>query len=900
MSGAGSGSAEDRGSDNEYKRTFLQGIEQEGIEYNKEIISMYKQYKSSRDKEMNSGSYWSDKTPYPFFNLIEPKISMVQPLIANAKAFSDNAIVVISRLGGEGRDLPQEQYKWNGGGKSDVTTVSDRTYLELTSEEEDLLELVGSEFSNVIVLLNTCNAMELGFLEDAKYGVDAALNVSCPGQSGSISIAKILKGEVNPSGKTTDIYAYDLTTAATYANAPNGQNTTAGKNGEKQYQGGGNYIDYSEGIYVGYKWYETADTEGYWDARGGYENVVQYPFGYGKSYTQFAWNVMSVTPASGSRVTEDTEVTIVVSVTNEGTVPGRDVLQLYYTPYYKQGETQIEKSSVNLGEFEKTEVLYPKDQADTTHPYEQLVTIKFRVSDMKSYDYAGVKTENGGYVLEKGEYSLTLRTDSHTVADAEGKGATITYSIEDDIILDTDETTGNSVENRFTGDQATDNGISIDGSNTGANIKYMSRANFEETFPVMSTEKRSKDSKLVAQKDNWLSDRKNTDVMPTQGVDSGVRLYTGDNYSEMNEDVIFTYGNPENFDDEALWDELLNQLPVSELVGLVEGGGYQTAAAPSIGKPAVTDLDGPSGLNDTNMTVADKKEAAWTSFPVETVMGQTWSKRLAYVYGLAVGNEACNGKFPVSGWYAPAVNIHRSPFDGRNFEYFSEDPYLSGILGANTVEGATSNGLYCYIKHFAVNETEFNRSGLYTWLTEQALREIYLKPFEICVKEGEANAIMSSFNRIGATWAGGSYALLTEVLRNEWGFKGSVVTDYSSGGTYMSVDQGVRAGGDLWLNGARSVLLNNGISDKSSATAISCMRDAAKNIVYTHCNTLYRLDQFIKNPDANNKFTVQLGSRAASGAVPYWLIGLIAADVVIVAALVFWGIRIFKPKTENK
>lgn len=889
MSGAGSGSAEDRGSKNEYRRTFLQGMEEAGFAYNKELIERYESYKDGREQ----GDYWNQA--YPFFNLIEPEADYIRPLIADAQAFSDTAFVVISRLGGEGQDLPREQRKWND------ATDGARSYLQLSTEEEDLLELVNENFGTVVVIINACNAMELGFLEDAR--IDAAISVGGPGQSGSVAISEILRGDITPSGKTVDTYAYDLTTAATYANAPNCRELNAADGGVRSYTNGGNYIDYAEGIYVGYKWYESADTQGFWDTpfaenkwgiSNGSEDVVQYPFGYGLSYTDFEWRVQSVSPADGSTIDENTEITVTVWVSNVGAYEGQDTVQLYYEPPYYEGS--VEKSSVNLAAFAKTEILETDGDRNA-----QLLTLTFRAEDMKSYDDYG-KNENGfcGYLLENGDYIFTLRTDSHTVSSA--ANATFTYHIEEDILLETDSATGNPVENRFVGDAVNDDdGISIDGRNTDQNISYMTRMNFTSTFPTVQG-RRTKHSRISSLADDWLPTHKETNVMPEQGRTLDDPLFLCEEDGSLNTDLVLELG-AEYADadaDEAqtaLWNDFLDQITRNELVGLVEGGGYRTAAIPSINKPEVTDLDGPSGLNDSNMTAADKEAKGWTSFPVETVMGQTWNARLSYVYGLAVGNEAA--KTQVGGWYAPAVNIHRSPFDGRNFEYYSEDAYLSGIMGAETVRGALNNGLYCYVKHFAVNETEYGRSGLYTWLTEQTLREIYLRPFEICVKEGKANAVMSSFNRIGATWAGGSYPLLTEVLRDEWGFRGSVVTDYSNGGTYMNVDQGIRAGNDLWLNGSRSPVLSAGMKDKTSATAVSCSREAAKNILYTYCNTRY-LQSIYEPSEDEERFKTELGSRAAGMATPYWLIGLIAIDIAVLAGLGVWVYFLYirKPKVK--
>lgn len=860
LSGAGSGSSEERGSG--VKTTLLGAFSSRGIQTNPDLNQAYKNYSEARD----NGDYWN--AAYPFFNLIEPSYSSIEPLMDSALEYSSNAIVVISRLGGEGQDLPHTQKKLTQ--KEDTS----KTYLQLSTEEEDLLDGVTSAgFTNVIVLLNTCNTMELGFLKDDS--IDAAMLVSAPGQSGALSIVDALKGDINPSGRLSDTYPYDLTTDASYANCPNCRETNSAKGGIRNYTNGGQYIDYQEGIYVGYKWYETADEEGYFDSIDnqygkGYQGVVEYPFGSGLSYSSFDWKVESISPEAGSIINPDTTITMKVSVTNTSMVGGKDVVSIYYSaPYTKGG---IEKASVNLADFDKTQTL-EKNNGDKSS---QLMTLSFKASDMKSYDSDDVnKNDFKGYEMEEGDYVISLRKDAHTLAGI--KNDTVTYHLGQTYKLDKDETTGAAVKNRFTGDDA-EGEVSIDGSDSNADITYLTRKDFKSSFPVRATSSRAKSNSIKALGDHWLTDKNDTDETYTQNDKStDYKLYTDS--STLNKDLILKLGSDYNASE---YESMLNQMSVSELNSLIEGAGYRTYQVDSIGKPEIQDLDGPSGLNDTNMS-ADTK-AKWTSFPVETLLAQTWSKRTAYVYGLAVGNEA--SQTSVGGWYAPACNIHRNAFDGRNFEYYSEDPYLSGMMCSKTVQGATNNGLYCYVKHFAVNETENGRSGLYTWLTEQTLRETYLKPFEIAVKKGGANAIMSSFNRLGATWTGGSYALLTEILRNEWGFNGSIVTDYSSGGDYMNVDQGLRAGNSIWLNGLRAVTCK-GHDDKTSPTAIKCARNSAHDVIYTYCNTIYRQNLYLNDSESTDEseFKVEIGSKKASGLNNSWIYYLLGGDAVLLSGM---------------
>ena len=880
-SGSGSGGSAERGAGKLV--TFLGALEGQNaiVQDNKEIlpavegryeyyhplIDMYSSYKSGRDR----GDYWN--AAYPFFNLIEPSVSSVSPLIDGAKQFSDTALVVISRVGGEGQDIPRIQKKYNQ--PEDLT----RTYLEISKEEEDMLNLVKDSFDKVVVIVNTCNAMNLSFLDDPK--IDAAISISGCGQSGAIAIADILAGVRNPSGKLVDTYAYDLSTAATYANGPDCREVNGPTGGIRKYANANqHYVDYAEGIYNGYRWYETADAENFWSSPyaqekwgvNSYEEVVQYPFGYGKSFTTFTQSIQSVNPADASLITPDTDISVTVRVTNTGAVKGKEVVQLYYNPPYTPGG--IEKSAVNLVNFAKTNDLEPGQSED--------VVLTFKASEMKSYDtnnLSGVVGNNGGYVLEAGDYKVSLRSDSHHVIDE------VTYSVASSVEID-----GDKVYNRFTGEGVTKGDVAIDGSDTDEGIVYLTRNNFANTFP---TPKEARNISNKMPNNGWLPTEKDTDVMPTQGKKGNLKIYLDD--GSLNKDLIFQLGS--NYDD-PLWDELLNQIPASELYAVIQGGGFRTKAVPSVNKPEHVDLDGPSGLNQEVNAGATTSPTFWTSFPIETAIAQTWNQDISYRFGLIVGYEAY--ATTVAGWYGPAANIHRSPFDGRNFEYYSEDPYLSGKMCARTVEGAINNGLYCYVKHFAVNETENKREALVTWLNEQSLREIYTRSFEITVKEGGANAIMSAFNKVGATWAGGNYALLTGLLRDEWGFRGSVLTDYALEWEmgFMDINQGIRAGNDMWLNGLRTDTIGS-ISAKNSATTITCARTATKNMLYTFCNTMYRESEYIAHPYEKAPVS-ELVSKAHSGPSANWVWILVALDVLTFVGLGVWVYFCYFHKKNKK
>ena len=877
-SGSGSGGSAERGSGKLV--TFLGALEgQEAtikdgketlpavegkFEYYHPLMDMYSSYKDKRDP----GDYWN--AAYPFFNLIEPPASYLTNYIDGAKAFSTTALVVISRAGGENQDIPRVQKKYLSGGVADDYN---RTYLELTKEEEDMLALVKANFQKVVVIVNSCNAMELGFLDDA--GIDAAISVSGCGQSGAIAIADILSGAVNPSGRLADTFAYDLSTAATYANAPDCREVNGTTGGIRRYTNSSGeqidrsyYIDYAEGIYNGYRWYETADAEGFWNSAfalekwgiHNYNEAVQYPFGYGLSYTTFTQQIVAKSPADNAVITPDTNISVTVRVTNTGTVKGKDVVQLYYNPPYTPGG--VEKSAANLVSFTKTKDINPGAYED--------VTLTFKASEMKSYDTAnlsGAVGADGGYVLEDGEYLVSLRHNSHDVVE------TLHYNVATSVEID-----GETVKNRFTGSGVTAGDVAIDGSDTNENIPYLHRNNFVAGFPAP---RNARERAANMPKNGWLAHEKDTTTMPTQGKSGDLKLYADGN--NLNKELVLKLG--QNYDDPQ-WDDLLNQVSTDELYGVIQGGGFRTKAVPSAGKPEHLDLDGPSGLNQEVNAGATASPTFWTSFPIETAIAQTWNEDISFRFGLTIGYEAyATG---VAGWYGPAANIHRSPFDGRNFEYYSEDPVLSGKMCAKTINGAISNGLYGYVKHFVVNETENKREGLVTWLNEQSLREIYAKSFEITVKEGKANAIMSGFNRIGATWCGGSYALLTGLLREEWGFRGSVLTDYALDWEmpYMDINQGIRAGNDMWLNGIRTNTIGT-INDSGSATSISCARAATKNMLYTFCNTMYQQSEYLKNP-LESAPKAELVGKKHDNPPATWVWIFVALDVVTVAGLGVW------------
>lgn len=797
---------------------FLQALSDYGVEYNTQLTDMYKRFLDNRPYA-DKGALHSYN--YEFSRIYEPSIDdgdyYSSQLLAEAKSFSDTAIVVLGRVSGESNDCPKSQYKQvKSNGK--IIVDDTRTYLEISTEEQALLEYVGQNFDKVIVLVNSTNTLELGFVDSGD--IDACLIVGGTGDSSATAVVKALYGDINPSGKTVDTYAYDMTTAASYANsAEEGEGAYTNSKGLYPYgvknaNVGDNkakyeavyYVDYVEDIYIGYKWYETADIEGYWLNKGGYDNVVQYPFGYGLSYTTFTQEIVGSTPTASSELSANDIIKVSVKVTNNGNVAGKQVVQLYYTaPYYKGG---IEKSAVVLGAFAKTKTLQAGES--------QVLELSLRVYDMASYDCYD-RNGNGfdGYELEYGQYTLSLRTDSHTVVDS------VVYNVGGDgIRFDKDPDTGADVTNRFTGSNAED-GVAIDGTDSNANIVYLTRADFAGTFPTKKASDRAMADNVIAKNLYEVGNQTSATDKPTYGKNNGIVVYKDGKITETGLRLGRDYND-------SMWEDLLDQLTEKETEQLI----YHLYLSPnvaisSIGKYKPFEADGPTQIGSFNTA------RHGTGFPMPTVIAQTWNVDLAEAFGSQVALEAANLGF--DGWYAPGINMHRSPFGGRNYEYYSEDVTLSAEFCVRAVNASLDRGVYVYIKHFVNYDQDANRDSLYTWLTEQNLRETYLKPFEKAVKAG-ATGLMSSYNRLGAVWTGGSRALNTSVLRNEWQFNGALLTDFCDHSEYVNADQFLLAGGDQVLYSfGSSVSLKGNLQSAEYTTA---MRRAAKDSVYIWLNAL--------------------------------------------------------------
>lgn len=813
--------------------TLLDGIENGGYALNQTLADLYVSYADVRPAATMSAVDWTLPEPTTDYYTDE--------IMSEARAFSDVAVIVIARVGGEGTDLPTDFGAVNPDGTPMYTYVDNsdaypdftagQHYLELSQTEKNLVELVCDNFDDVVVIYNSANAMELGWIDD--YAQIKSV-ICCPGagETGFNALGKMLNGEVNPSGKLSDTYVYDLTSTAAFKNF--GDFTYENMNefgwlesnpfsGEEKLNDV-NFVNYTEGIYVGYRFYETA----YAEAQAGhmtydYDSVVQYPFGYGLSYTTFEQKITSFTPAEDG-------FDISVEVTNTGNAAGKDVVELYVTPPYTNHG--IEKSAVNLLDFGKSKALEPGAS--------EIIDFHVNREELASFDDQGY----GCYVLESGDYIISARSDAHTVLDE------MTYTVTETVVYDT--------SNPRSSDQTAAT-AQFDFAR-GDNVIYLSRAdgfaNYDEATAAPTnftmSEVRKANYQNVSNYDLSSYDEGQVE-MPVTGANNGVKLkdLRGKDY------------------DDSLWDELLDELSVQDMVDLIAGGGYQTKAITSIGKVGTTDNDGPATIynNYTGST-----GSAYTS---GVMLANTWSKDLAFKMGSSIGREA--DELDVSGWYAPAMNIHRTAFGGRNFEYYSEDGVLSGKIAAEEVKGANQYGVYGYMKHFAFNDQETNRIyQLCTWINEQAIREIYLKPFEITVKEGNIGAVMDGHNYIGDKWTGSSVELNTTVLRDEWGFNGLVSTDMFAGYGYYDADVAIRAGVSSMLNPMNAP--DATVTDTESAASVAAMREACHHTLYTVVNSRAYQD--------GSSFDMVLWQKI--------LIAFDVAVVIILAAVEFVLIRKYK------
>ena len=891
---------------------FLKALDQYGVSYNAELISMYHNFAAP------FGDIGSIDTNFDmFYRLAEPRINDTNyystSLLEGAKSFSDTAFVVIGRHAGETEDPTRVQYKVNASPAIDTS----RHYLEISTEEEAMLKYVGENYEKVIVIINSTNTMELDFV-DTIPGIDACLVVGATGTRAANAIPSILYGEVSPSGRFTDTYAYDMAsninfkrTSAEgighYTGASDMYPTGAGSNAGGTRRDAPAFVDYIEGVYLGYKWYETADAEGLWNdytreildendsiiTVTGYESVVQYPFGFGLSYTSFEWTVESLSLPEGSEINRESEIVITVSVSNVGDVAGQDVVEVYLTPEYREGE--IEKAHVNLVAFAKTSVMNPGEK--------QTLTITVDVEDLACYDAYDLNNNgNKGYELDAGSYQLKLMTDSHNVKTVDFTGGSsdvagiITYNVSTTINFLIDNVTGKPVTNKFTGKDAID-GVSIDGSDSSQNIGFITRAAFPDPYEVsdvanreMADNVREHNQYTKDAASDWDNAGTNIFGNPvnnesvTWGKSAGRVEYDGVVYNTGGNALVYQNGKPTELGlllgsdyNHPLWDVILSQITFSEAVELIHAGNFGSAAIPSVGKPKLADHDGPSQVRSFNAGAQ-----RGTGFPCTTVLGQTWNRSLAYSFGINYGKEMGVQGIAMDGTYGFGANLHRSAWGGRNYEYFSEDGFLAGTMLAEQVRGLTNTGKYCYLKHLVLYETEHERDSMYTWCTEQALREIYLKPFKKAIQDGGCVGIMSSYNRLGNVWTGGSEALIQGVIREELGFCGTVVTDYVDNWSreYMSIEDAVRAGGDINL-GMRTNALDTGFNATNRIQ--NQVKEVCHHVLYMFLSPLYVNNQYNESDDVE-----QITVGAVIEPWLWWRLAVIDLDVIVGVVCIYW------------
>jgi beta-glucosidase len=883
IGGGGSGSA-----DKEGMVDFFTALKNAGFEYNSTLKAFYDDNsKSGEGRNANNSDLDSGSTVELSESFVgETELSKyTDDLFNSCEQYKDAALVVLTRIGGEGADLPR--------------TASDHA-LKLRPAEKDLINKVKTMgFGKVVILLNTAAAMELGELQNDS-AIDAILWFGYDGTSGLTALGEILKGETNdgqkisPSGKTVDIYPADFTKDPTWNNfggalgAPNNKIS-----GDAYYVPSGRapkdtkvyFTDYEEGIYYGYRYYETAHAEGFIN----YDEAVVYPFGYGLSYTNFSWSLKNKASIP-TTLAKDTAMTFEVEVTNTGTYPGRDTVEIYVTPHYNRGG--LDKSAKVLVGFDKTELLKPGEKE----------TLKITIDSpysYASYDYLGI-TGQKGYVVEAGnDYLFTISTDSHHAKEMED--AVITASIASDIRYDKDPVTGKDVKNLYS-DNAD---ITL---NSDAQLgSIMHRNDFAGTWPTTRTaEEKTVDTGAIKEgwdiSSAWIEKMKSTAdnpnnpivnetvTMPTTGADNGLKIFDVIGLDPFDNETVLPSDHAQAGKTPAqVWDLFMDQLTKEEMKDLLNKGAFKTEAISRFGIPPTDNTDGPVGW----VNFMDRATFSGTcSYCCEVVVASTWNIDRVYDMGRAVGNEGLVGSNntgrPYTGWYAPGLNIHRSPFGGRNFEYYSEDPLLSGVYAASISKGTWSKGCYTSLKHFAVNETETHRSsnGLLTWIDEQNLRENYLKGFEIAVKGGVGDtnshayfgeqkdakpvSIMTSFNRIGERWTGGDYRLNTSILREEWGFRGFLICDFNTC-THMNCKDMFYSGNDLNLESAG---IRVWTPDFNDARDVSVMRTCSKNILYVVSMSNAIRGDFILH-------------------MPTWQVLMYVGTGVIAAGLITWGVFAF-------
>ncbi len=775
-----------------YMTRLEDALETEGFQYNKDLYNLVANYFESKTYKItetdydiqcqnnvfggntkdDKGNILIDETRFPYDN--EPEASAYtrtydgldgKTLLEAAKEYSDIAIYAVSRAGSEDGDLRYSN-----------TLLTDR--------EEAMIELLKENFERVIILINSSNTMELGVLDDD--GIDSVLWIGHPGLTGNTAVAGVISGRVNPSGRMVDTWPY--------SGKDNPASLMFGHEGTENYANNGvPFQIYYEGVYLGYRYYVTRALT---DAGYNYHDHVQYSFGEGMSYTTYEKHIteMIIDP-------EQDIVSIQVAVTNTGNMAGKEVVQIYFSAPYTG---MIEKPYYELAGFAKTDIIEPGET--------YFARVEFAFSDMSSW-YNGANGGKGAYVLEAGEYEISLRENVWDIcpdSDTEDEFVNAhVYNLAESVEITTDPITGNTVQTRFSDVEF--------GPNDNA-VTYLSRSDWSGTYPTedkintTASSSVAKTSYVKSYKDNLISDKDTGDYV--QGANNGlvIRDFKG----------VALDGSITKNGKKYTWDDLINQMTLNDMFKLVDSRFMGTVAIESVGKPEMGDDDGPASVSIYGV-----------GYPSEVVVASTWNTDMAYLLGYSLGKEGA--AMGMTGWYAPGLNLHRAAPGGRNFEYYSEDPLISGLMAAGSVKGAAKFGVYTYIKHFALNDQETDRRTIQVWANEQSMRELYLRAFEIAIKEGGSMGIMSSFNFIGTTWTGGSHALMTEVLRDEWGFEGVAVTDWTNPGT-MPVNAGLRAGNDLWLG--KNVTYGAAHAYNEAPDDVHfLLRQACKRILYAAANS---------------------------------------------------------------
>ena len=819
-----------------------QGLEAAGLEVNSSLYTY--QYNQTTDDK--AGNIFTMETSYTIKEFKYDKIK-TDGYIDSAKAYSNIAIYVMSRTASEKNDAPVKQ-------NAEGETGEGKNYLQITSYERNMLENLKKDFSKVIVLLNNATMFEIGCLEE--YDIDAVLFMATPGNYGTYGVGNILTGKVSPSGKLSDTYSYDVTdnpayyTYGTnaYTNASEWSDITAyaNKRIKSLDENNARYYHYYEGIYVGYRYYETrfiGDDNVYTAAEEAeYQKHVQYPFGYGLSYTTFSWSdpVWKIGEKGG-------KISVSVTVTNTGSVEGKDVVEVYMTaPYTKGG---IEKSAVELVGYAKTKSL-KKGDSDT-------VTIEFDYDDMASYDY---KTEKC-YVLDAGEYTLSLRSDAHTVKE----DLTKKFSVDKKIVYK-DSADGKRASDKTEATNQFEEVNAGDGS-----ITYVSRGDWAGTMPTVRDELNpaTASASVVAAIKNSVhgSYVDGPDKDEENAAKYGYTAITTDAENGLTIDDVAGLKDY----DSPIWNELLDQLSIEDMRRLYGDGAYRVSSVKSIGMKLTVDADGPTGLNATSIGQYGTKTVS------PTIWACTWNDELIEELGKCYADEFLLGG--AVGIYGPSINIKRTAFNGRNGEYISEDPLLTGKIAAAYVRGYQGEGGYVYLKHYAVYGCAGNASSM-VWENEQGIREIYTRAFEIAVKEADAKGMMVSFNKLGTSLNTCNYALLTTLPRGEWGFMGCFVSDGISTSGW-DCNLGVRAGLDLILDSswdAQMISWADATVDSSVTKSVygqNVLRESAKRLIYRYANSAA--------VTAIRDFT------------PTWIILVVALEVVFAAAIAACAIFLIKP-----